>query len=700
VSTSATPGVERAVTRGRGAVAIAIPAITVLGMIGAAVVGRGTPQGDVLIWMPLAVSCTTVGAVLWLRRVGGALAGLFIAVGLYLPIGLLLRAVAYHDVPGAPWAAWAFQSSISISLLILLVVQLFPTGTPVSPGWRWLVWATIAGVALSVVGSGLGVTQEFVSNFPGIQHPLQLLPRSVADAITGAGNLAGGLAFLASALAMVVRFRRSTGDERLQVKEFAFAAAIAAIGFAIGIVVLPEGPDAVFALLAPLIPIAAGVSILRYRLYDIDLVISKTVVYATLAIFIGAVYAAIVVGIGLLLGTETTNPALSIAATGVVALTFQPARDRVQRLANRLVYGERATPYDVITRFSERVAGTYATEDVLPRTAHVIADGVNAERATIWLRLADEFRAAAAWPERDVEIRTARTGSVDGGELPAIHADHVAPIRYGGQLLGAIAVEKARGELLTPAEVKLVDDLAAQAGLVVSNVRLTADLEARLEVIARQATELRASRQRIVAAQDEERRRLERNIHDGAQQHLVALAVKLRLARGLVGRDPDRARTMLAEIRGQVDEALATLRSLALGIYPPLLEEQGVVAALAARYGSSDLPVRFHSDGTDRYPLDTEAAIYFCVLEALQNAAKHAAATVIDVTLSQREGALAFEVADDGAGFDATTNGDGTGLQGMRDRLAVLGGDVGISSAPGRGTVVSGRVPLATEISA
>ena len=169
-----------------------------------------------------------------------------------------------------------------------------------------------------------------------------------------------------------------------------------------------------------------------------------------------------------------------------------------------------------------------------------------------------------------------------------------------------------------------------------SNVRLTADLEARLEVITRQAAELRASRQRIVAAQDEERRRLERNIHDGAQQHLVALAVKLRLARGLLGRDPEKARTMLEETGGQIDEALETLHALALGIYPPRLESDGVAAALMARYASSDLPVRFNADGIGRYPLDTEAAVYFCVLEALQNAAKYATAGSIDVTFGER----------------------------------------------------------------
>ena len=440
------------------------------------------------------------------------------------------------------------------------------------------------------------------------------------------------------------------------------------------------------------IPGAVTIAILKYHLYDIDVVISKTIVYTLLALFIGAVYVAIVVGVSAVIPVGADSPVLSIAATGVVALLFQPVRDRVQRLANRIVYGHRSTPYEVLTRFSDRIGNTYATDDVLPRTARVIAEGVNAERATIWLRLAGELRPAAGWPEPDPAA--APVALVDD-TLPAVPGEHVAAIMFQGEPLGAISVEKRRGEPMNPGEIRLVDDLAAQAGLVVSNVRLTADLEARLEVITRQAEELRASRQRIVAAQDEERRRLERNIHDGAQQHLVALAVKLRLARGLLGRDPEKARTMLEETGGQIDEALETLHALALGIYPPRLESDGVAAALKVRYASSDLPVRFHADGVGRYPLDTEAAVYFCVLEALQNAAKYATAGSIDVTFSERNGALTFEVIDDGVGFDAAVGRNGTGLDGMRDRLAVLGGDVSLTSAPGRGTAVRGQVPLA-----
>ena len=195
-------------------------------------------------------------------------------------------------------------------------------------------------------------------------------------------------------------------------------------------------------------------------------------------------------------------------------------------------------------------------------------------------------------------------------------------------------------------------------------------------------------------AQDAERRRLERNIHDGAQQHLVALAVKLRLTRGVIRTDPMRARAMLEELGAEIDLALDTLNALSLGIYPPLLEEQGIAAALAAQYLRTALPVHLDAENLRRHPIETEAAVYFCCLEALQNAAKYARASAITVVLREEVGALDFSVADDGVGFDSTTNGSGTGIQGMRDRIAVLGGDITIESSPGEGTTVRGRVPV------
>jgi signal transduction histidine kinase len=206
--------------------------------------------------------------------------------------------------------------------------------------------------------------------------------------------------------------------------------------------------------------------------------------------------------------------------------------------------------------------------------------------------------------------------------------------------------------------------------------------------------DLRASRQRLVAAQDEERRRIERNIHDGAQQQLVALAVKLRLADALVGKDEERAHALLGELHGETSQALEDLRDLARGIYPPLLADEGLAAALSAQARKSSIPVEVVPDGIGRYPEETEAAVYFSCLEALQNVAKYAEASKATVRLSQLNGSLAFEVTDDGRGFDPAAASRGTGLQGIADRLAALGGAVDVVSSPGAGTTIAGRIPV------
>jgi signal transduction histidine kinase len=450
-----------------------------------------------------------------------------------------------------------------------------------------------------------------------------------------------------------------------------------------------------FFLLAILgLPVATGVAILRYRLYDIDVVISRSLVYGALAAFITAVYVGIVVGVGTLVGSGgQPNLVLSIIATAVVAVTFQPLRERLQKVANRLVYGRRATPYEVLSEFSQRVAETYAANEALPRMAMVLADGTGAERATVWLRSGGHLKPAATWPLPEATNGTAphetpEPITISSEAVPDIPgADKVVPVRHQGELLGALTVTKRRGESLTPVEEKLLDDLGSQAGLVLKNVGLTNELLERLE-------ELRASRQRLVAAQDDERRRLERNLHDGAQQNLVALKVKLGLVEMLAHKDAAKARQLLAELKGDTDEALNTLRDLARGIYPPLLADRGLGAALEAQARKATVAVEVVSDGLGRYPQEVEAAVYFCVLEALQNTQKYAEASRAVVRLSERDGSVAFEVEDDGKGFDPATATRGAGLTNMADRLDALGGGIEIESEPGAGARLSGTIPV------
>ncbi|HEU5204061.1 MAG TPA: GAF domain-containing sensor histidine kinase, partial [Candidatus Limnocylindrales bacterium] len=258
--------------------------------------------------------------------------------------------------------------------------------------------------------------------------------------------------------------------------------------------------------------------------------------------------------------------------------------------------------------------------------------------------------------------------------------DTAVPVVEAGELLGALSVAMPANDPMTPAKERLIRDLASQAGLVLRNVRLV--------------EELRATHRRLVTAQDQERRRLERNIHDGSQQQLVALSVKTRLARDLTARDPAQAAEMLTQIDAEIQTALGDLRDLARGIYPPLLIDEGLRAALDAQARRSPVPTTVRADGVGRYPPEVEAAVYFSCLEALQNVAKYAEANSATVILAQSNGHLTFEVVDDGRGFDPAAERDGTGLQGIADRLGALHGEVTIRSEPGAGTRIRGRIEV------
>jgi len=538
----------------------------------------------------------------------------------------------------------------------------------------------VAGAALD------SAPVQLSPHLPKVANPIGV--RALAGLSSGPAFLVIVLLLILGVVGLVVRLRRSNGEERQQLKWFAYAASVS-----VGLLILaipatslsPVLSNVMFAGafsfgFAFLVPAAAALAILRYGLYEVDVVINKTILYFSLAAVITAIYVGIVVGIGAIIGSKS-NVVLSVLATAIVAVAFQPIRDRSRRFANRLVYGNRATPYEVLSEFADRMAGTYSVEDVLPRTARILGEATGAVRADVWLRVGAELHAAGSWPSAPPNERILLTDA----EVPEVPgASRVASVRHQGESLGALSVEKAPGNPITPAEDKLLADVAGQAGLVLRNVRLIEDL--------------RASRQRLVAAQDEERRKLERNIHDGAQQQLVALAVKTRLADSLVGRNEAKAHEMLAQVQTEAQEALENLRELARGIYPPLLADQGLAVALQAQAHRAPLPVTVEADGISRYGEDAEAAVYFSVLEGLQNVAKYAGASRAVVRLSEGDRVLSFEVVDDGRGFDPGRTSYGTGLQGIADRLAALGGTLEVRSVPGSGTALLGMVPVhATE---
>jgi signal transduction histidine kinase len=666
----------------------------------------GAPSGVVAglyaILVLAGLSYGTVGALIASRHPRNPIGWLFLAMAIGFAGVVFSQEYGVHglivtpgSLPAVAWFAypvdWLFATSASLVILALL---LFPTGEALSSRWRWLVRVVVVAVVLGTLSGILRAHATTGNNArfsdlglrSGIRNPLGVPALSpVIDVVNTLGSLIIIVAGFASLLCLFLRFRRARGDERQQLRWLAYTGA-ALLGTLVFVPLFAINTNlfgglfwfSFTALLCIGIPVASGVAILRFRLYDLDLVVKKTVVLGALVALSTMAYLAIVVGIGAAIGRRG-NTGLTFAGAAVVALLFQPVRVRARIIADRLVYGERATPYEVLSAFADRVGGTYSTEDVLPRMADILAAGTGAVSAKVFLRVGTQLRLVAARPAEGVGA--VHSSLISDEELPAFPGSEMAfAVRHQGDLLGALTVIMPPSEPLTPSQERLIQDLATQAGLVLRNVRLI--------------EELRASRQRLVKAQDEERRRLERNLHDGAQQQLVALAIKQRLAATLVTRDPDKALEMMGELESDAKDALENLRDLARGIYPQLLADQGLASALQSQARKASVSVTVVPDGIGRYLQEAEAAVYFCCLEALQNVAKYAAANHAEVRLWEEGGDLMFSVADDGRGYDSATTAAGSGTQNMADRLAALGGALDVRSSPGKGTTVTGRIPV------
>jgi signal transduction histidine kinase len=624
--------------------------------------------GFSIVW---ALSLSVIGALVISRQPGNRLGWIFTLTGGLISFNFAGSVYAAFVLTGGHgtlpaglavgWLSSGWLWSPISAVLVIFVPLLFPTGRPLSPRWRFPAWFAIGFIVLAGISNGLMPGR--LSAFPGTRNPLGLTGQ--AALLNNLGNLSGVLLLIAVAGAvtsLVLRFRRARGQERQQLKWFVFGGVLFVIPFVThGWIFTPQIENVLFALFLPALPITIGIAMLKYRLYDIDLVINKSLVFGTLAVFISAVYVGIVVGIGTVVGSAgRSNLLLSIVGTAIVAVAFQPVRARVQRIANRLVYGKRATPYEVMADFSERMAGALSADDVLPRMAEAAARGVGAKAARIRLLLSDGLERVVSWP---VGLR-------------ADHFDRILPVSYRGEPMGEIAVGKPGGEPITPAEGKLLTDLAAQAGLVMHNVRLTAELRSRLAEISSQAVQLRTSRQRIVAAQDEERRRLEETIRRGSEQQLIGIKAALTSAELGLASDPGAAVVVLDGLTAQATAALEELREVARGIYPPVLEGEGLTAALQTHFGRVSPSVTIDSDAIDRYPSEIEAAIYFCCVEALQDV----------------NGPAALRLGGRAARVDFSISGCGTldgRLQRMEDRVEALGGSVRFD-----GTTLGGSIPL------
>ena len=658
------------------------------------------------------IAYAALGALI-VRRAGNFVGWFMLAEGAANAVMTTGSAYAIFGMKAHPGTlpAAAAAGALAEAVFVLVAIDLaalflvFPTGRLPSPRWRP---AALAGLVLTglSLASFVVSTRRVALPAPGgisLVYPNPLAVRSLRP-VTWLGTLSG-LALLfplllgVALVSLALRYRR--GDQRLRQQMKWLGLAIAgvlatqvvgglAIAFGQAGKPLQQVPYAITPFLVLLaIPVAMTIAILRRRLFDIDVIISRALLFTLLSAGVTAVYAAIVLGLGTVVG-HRSSPLLTIAAAVAIALVFQPLRQRASRLANRLVYGERATPYQVLSDFAAGMAGQLDLGVALDRMVSLLAGAAGASRVEAWIRIGAELRPGAVWPEGSVPSAAVE---LNGAGLPVLDPSaRVVPVRHGDDLLGALSLSKPPNEPLTSTEDSLLRHLASQASLVMRNAQLTAELRATID-------QLLASRRRLVEAQDAERRRIERNLHDGAQQQLIALAIQLGLLAESAG-DPDLIRQAIPGLKAQLSAALDDLRALARGIYPPLLAEQGLVMALRAQAARSPVPAVLEADQVGRYPQDAESTVYFCTLEALQNVAKHARASAVTVRLSGSGEILEFSVSDDGAGFPAAAARHGSGLQGMSDRLAAHGGTLAVRSQPGQGTTITGRLPISERTNA
>jgi len=630
----------------------------------------------------------------WLLLAVGAAWAVSSLADLYVRWALILHP---GSLPGG-FEVQAFASASwmpPMTLMGIFLILLFPDGRLPSRRWRPVAWLGL----VAMVGGTLGITvapgvMDDVL-VPGRQNPLGLESlRPVIFALMAICIPLLPLCTVASACSLVLRFRRSTGIERLQLKWLTTAGFFVAVAFLTTMAVsLPsvfqgEGGaefsrwvsvlQSISILSFALIPLAIGVAITRHGLYGIDAIINRALVFGVLAVFITSVYVAIVVGIGEAIGQDQRSVWLSVLATAIVAVAFQPVRQRVQGLANRLVYGELATPYEVLSDFATRMAGTYTTGELLPRMAQLVGQCLHGARVEVWLADGPRLVREVSWSRDGTLPAVIGPGEVPLGSEQTLPVDRWVPVRHQGDLLGIITVTKPAGEPITPPEDALLANVASQAGLVLRNVRLLDDL--------------RSSAERLVTSQDSERRRLERNLHDGAQQSLVSVALLLRMALTRIGDDPDGIAPSVTEASAQLQRAIEELRELARGISPAILTDRGLGPAVTALAERSPVPVHVDLALPQRPPAAVEATLYFVVAEALTNVVKYAHASAAWVSVQQDGDVVSAVVSDDGiGGADAAR---GSGLVGLGDRVAAMDGSIDVHSPPGEGTRITCRVPV------
>ncbi len=615
--------------------------------------------------MVITLGFGAIGLLVSRRRPANPVGWLWLVGATSAAAALATRGYAVHSLfadpgslPGGQWAAW-LENWLWVPgfvLPVLLVLLVFPDGRLPGRRWRPVLWAA---VAVSVGSwSGAALSPGKLEDFPTVRNPAGA---NVAEPL-GALTLLLPVVLIMAVVGLVQRYRRGERDERQQLKWVAYAAGAFAATFAVAMVLQPWNQPGVVVLIVGIPSLglcaATAVAILRYRLYDIDLIINRTLLYGALTAVVLGVSIGTVGALTVIVGGVTRVPA-SLAAAGVAAVVAHPTRQRLQRWVNRLTYGQRDEPYAVVAAMGRRAADSVAPQALLDGVTETVGTSLRLPYVAVRILRAGEPVVAAAYGTA--------TGETDAFAL--VHQ---------GVEVGQLVVGRRGGhEPLTPADEALLGDLAHHVAVAVHAVTL--------------AAELQRSREQLVIAREEERRRIRRDLHDGLGPSLAGLALSAQAARNLVRRDPDGAERLLTELQDDAQGAIADIRQLVYDLRPPALDELGLVGAVrehALRLGFDvDAPA-------DLGPLSAavEVATMRIAVEAMTNVARHAAAGHATVRLALN-GSLELDVTDDGRGLPAAVR-EGVGLRSMRERAGELGGTCVIEPRPDGGTQVRIRLPV------
>ena len=600
----------------------------------------------------------------WLCGVGGAAIGLY-STASYGGQYAVANGRAGSGVSAAAWVV-GWTPPVGLGLLLTFVPLLFPTGSLPSRRWRPVAWT--AGVGIGVAGLAAAFVPGVVDEDLGVANPLGLeAVGGVLTAVLGLSVFVVIALIPVCAVSVLVRFRRAGSLVRQQIKWLLVAVVTMLIGFVVATAMevldvgaVPVGVAKVAVYLALLaVPVSIGVAVLRYQLLDIDVIISRGTVYLGLTAGVVISYLGIVGLVAALFDTERVG-AVSLVATGLVALVFAPMRHWLQRHVNRWVYGERADPYAVVSGLGRRLEE---------------ADAPGAMLAGIVSTIASSLRLPFVAIER-----------VDGGP-PVMHGSPTPEaarfsLTHDGHVFGFLVVGPRRpGESLAAADRRVLDDVARLAALAARSAAL--------------ADELQRSRERIVTAREEERRRLRRDLHDGLGPTLAGVALRLEAGLRVHGDDPA-LNALLTAVKVDIHAATADVRHAVYGLRPPALDEFGLIGALKRQADSlaGTVTVVVDADeGLGDLPAAVEVAAYRIATESIANCIRHADAAHCRVGLRRRAFSLEIEIIDDGVGLSPGWQ-KGVGVTAIQERSAELGGICTVASAPPGGTRVWARLPL------